>query len=191
LDKKYAFTTLDSSKATNSAHTITEAGLTYLQENVQPLESLLSNNLGYIQTLDGIAKINTSHAERKKITVFDENIFISEGRKKAVSTQVYERSRVLRDRAIEVNTRNDHITCAGCGFDFQLKYGEHGQGYIEIHHQKPIFQYEESDFSKLVTEALDDLIPLCSNCHRMVHRKRDKPLSLDELKQIIGNQRQS
>lgn len=190
LDQKYGYTTLDTSKGHNYAHTITNAGRRYLNENVQALESLLSNDLGYVETLKAITQIHRSHSKGKKIVIFDENIFISEGQKKSVSKQVYDRSKLLRDKAIEAHTVRGRIVCAACGFDFQRQYGEHGKGYIEIHHQKPIYQYEDSEFSQLLAEALRNLIPLCSNCHRMIHRKRENPLSLKELKEIIRSQQQ-
>jgi 5-methylcytosine-specific restriction protein A len=90
--------------------------------------------------------------------------------------------------AIDFYTKNDTIVCEACGFDFYITYGEIGRGYIEVHHQKPVFQYEESDFSRVVSDAIKDLIPVCANCHRIIHRKRKNPLSLDELREIIVNQ---
>lgn len=188
LDQRLGYTILGDAGTTNSAHRLSEKGISYLQENLSSLESLLSNNLGYAQTVDGLAEINHSRATGKKITIFDENIFISEGRRKTVTTQVYERSKLLRDVAIGHYTKDGIIVCEACGFDFYESYGEIGRGYIEIHHQKPIFQYEDTDFVKLVNDALKDLIPLCSNCHRMVHRKRVKLLSIQELKKILASQ---
>lgn len=188
LDNKIGYTLLGGTGTSNSTHTITSAGLNYLEENLNSLESLLSNNLGYQETLDGVTEITRSRETGKRIIVFDENIFVSEGRKKTVTSQVYERSKLLRDMAIDFYTKNGTIVCEACGFDFYKTYGEIGRGYIEIHHQKPVFQYEESDFSRVVSDAIKDLIPLCSNCHRIVHRKREKPLSLDEMRRIIANQ---
>jgi len=188
LDQRLGYTSLGESGRTNSTHRLSKKGIVYLQENLSSLESLLSNNLGYIATVEGIAEINHSHATGKKITIFDENIFISEGRKKTVTAQVYERSKLLRDKAIDFYTKDGTIVCEACGFDFYKTYGDIGRGYIEIHHQKPVYQYNETDFSRLVTEALKDLIPLCANCHRMVHRKKDNPLSIQELRKILANQ---
>lgn len=186
LDQRLEYTILDESGRTNSTHKLSKKGVVYLQENQSALESLLSNNLGYSETLTGVAEIQHSHAAGKKITIFDENIFISEGRRKTVASQVYERSKLLRDKAIDFYTKDGIIVCEVCGFDFHKIYGEIGRGYIEIHHQKPVFQYEESDFSRLVLDALKDLIPLCANCHRMVHRKKDRALSIQELKEILA-----
>jgi 5-methylcytosine-specific restriction protein A len=72
------------------------------------------------------------------------------------------------------------ITCLACGFNFQEVYGGHGEGYIEIHHIYPLAARKNSKSVNPKT----DLIPLCSNCHRMVHRKKEV-LSVDELKKLI------
>ena len=187
LDQRLGYTILGESETTNSRHRLSKKGLSYLRENLSSLESLLSNNFGYSETVKGIAEINSSQATGKKITIFDENIFISEGRRKTVTTQVYERSKLLRDKAIDFYTKDGTIVCEACGFDFHKIYGDIGRGYIEIHHQKPVYQYDEMDFSRLATEALKDLIPLCANCHRIVHRNKEKPLSFQELKDILTN----
>ena len=188
LDDRLGYTVLGGTGTSNSTHTLTSNGQSFLEENLNSLESLLSNNLGYQETLDGVTEITRSYEAGKRIIVFDENIFVSEGRKRTVTSQVYERSKLLRDMAIDFYTKNGTIVCEACGFDFYKTYGEIGRGYIEIHHQKPVFQYEEADFSRVVSDAIKDLLPLCSNCHRIVHRNKGNPLSIDELKQIIVNQ---
>jgi 5-methylcytosine-specific restriction protein A len=68
-----------------------------------------------------------------------------------------------------------------CNFDFGEIYGERGKGFIEVHHINPVSTLK----SESQTNPKDDLIVLCSNCHRMVHRKSDKVLTLLELKKII------
>jgi predicted HNH restriction endonuclease len=188
LDRRWEYTVLGEVGISNTTHRLTEKGKNYLDENLSSLESLLSNALGYVDTINGVSEIVRSQASGKKVVIFDENVFISEGRKKSVTTQVYERSKFLRDKAINHYTIDGIIVCATCGFDFNKTYGEVGRGYIEIHHQKPVYQYDDDDFSRLVTEALKDLIPLCANCHRIIHRKRDKPLSIEELREILANQ---
>ena len=40
-----------------------------------------------------------------------------------------------------------------------------------IHHIKPIFQYENEAFDKNIDEALMNLLPVCPNCHRVIHKK--------------------
>src|SRR5258706_3366386 len=94
LDRRLKYTILSESETTNSQHKISEKGLRFLQDNLLSLESLLSNNLGYTETVRGLSKINSSQRAGKKVAIFDENIFISEGRRKTVTVQVYERSQL-------------------------------------------------------------------------------------------------
>ncbi|MFP7176471.1 HNH endonuclease [Priestia filamentosa] len=74
--------------------------------------------------------------------------------------------------------KND-LKCEICTFDFFKRYGELGYGFIECHHTKPISDYEEDTKTKL-----EDLVLVCSNCHRMLHRKRPW-LDKEQLRQLI------
>jgi 5-methylcytosine-specific restriction enzyme A len=67
------------------------------------------------------------------------------------------------------------LGCEACGFDFQERYGERGEGFIECHHAKPVHTLKPGDKTRI-----DDLRLLCSNCHRMVHVKRPW-LTMDQL----------
>lgn len=107
---------------------------------------------------------------------FTEEEFI-EGEEKTRIQTYYERNPNLRAEALKYHGTR----CIACGFDFFEKYGEHGEGFIEIHHLYPLSSYER----EVVVNPKTDLVPLCSNCHRMVHRK--KLLSIEELKDIINS----
>lgn len=100
-----------------------------------------------------------------------------EGKKKAVYTTKYERNPANRNAAIIAHGS----TCMACGFDFGEKYGRYGEGFIEVHHTKPLFEGD----GEIVPDPKTDLICLCANCHRMVHHFRNKVLTLQELKEII------
>lgn len=106
-------------------------------------------------------------------------VFISakEGRKVLYYTSKYERSPKLRAEAIRCHGN----TCAACGFNFVARYGKLGKDFIEVHHTKPLFSLEEE--TEVHPET--DLIPLCSNCHRMIHRKRNAILTVDELRKLL------
>jgi 5-methylcytosine-specific restriction protein A len=79
-----------------------------------------------------------------------------------------ERNRALVLRAKQLALKKyGRLACEICGFDFVARYGHLGKGYIECHHTVPI--------SHLAPEArtrVADVALLCSNCHRMVHRRR-------------------
>lgn len=72
------------------------------------------------------------------------------------------------------------LDCMACGFNFERTYGSWGKGFIEVHHVVPLSEAGRSE-----TDPATDLIVLCANCHRMVHRKRGVCLSLDELRAQI------
>ena len=97
-----------------------------------------------------------------------------EGRKILYYTTKYERDTNLRNEAVR---RHGH-TCAVCGFKFEEAYGDWGKDYIEIHHIKPLSTLDEE--TEVNPET--DLVPLCSNCHRMIHHKRNAILTVAELK---------
>lgn len=103
-----------------------------------------------------------------------------EGMQKQYYVTRYERSAKNRKMAI----RAHGYKCMACGFDFEEKYGELGKEYVEVHHIVPLSSRTEVVEINPVT----DLICLCANCHRMVHRKKNYVPSLEELKEIIESQ---
>lgn len=171
----------------NDLFKITEAGRRYLMENIEVIEYLLSNSFIYEDIKDSFNNVTIATERRKRILTYDENLMITEGTRRNRNITLYERSRELRDFAIEKYTKSGHIKCAACAFDFLDFYGEIGRDYIEIHHVKPVFQYEDEDRNVFLKRALENVIPTCSNCHRMIHRDRQHPLSITDLKGCIDN----
>ncbi|PKG38932.1 HNH endonuclease [Psychromonas sp. Urea-02u-13] len=103
------------------------------------------------------------------------DIFI-EGTSKQVLVNRYERDPKARKACI------DHfgLTCQICSFDFSKFYGAYGEGFIEVHHIKPLSEINNS----YSVNPLIDLIPVCSNCHSILHRGK-QPLSIDEMKSMF------
>ena len=58
------------------------------------------------------------------------------------------------------------LECEICGFDFYKQYGGIGYGFIECHHKVPL-----STLASTTETSVDDLMMVCANCHRMLHRK--------------------
>ena len=100
----------------------------------------------------------------------------AEGDQYVESVKKYERSRINRAACIEVNGDS----CKICGFNFGKTYGKHGEGFIHVHHIIPVSQMGGSYSLNPAT----DLIPVCPNCHSMLHR-RQKVLLPEGLKNII------
>jgi 5-methylcytosine-specific restriction enzyme A len=92
-----------------------------------------------------------------------------------------ERDAGLRAKKIEKHLRtHGQLACETCGFDFKAMCGPHGDGYIECHHVIPLHASGETK------TRLDDLILICSNCHRMIHR-RTPWLTPEELRRLIAH----
>jgi len=99
-----------------------------------------------------------------------------EGSKKEKYTTIYERDRRLRKQAILIHG----VTCKVCLTNFENIYGEHGKDFIHVHHVKPISEFGGS----VKVDPETDLTVLCPNCHSMVHRYKDKTLSIVDLLNI-------
>ena len=104
----------------------------------------------------------------------EESVYV-EGARKSVYTNKYERDPKVRRAFL----KGKHLKCEVCGFDFEKVYGKLGTGYIEVHHTKPVSEGER------LTDLNNDLVMLCANCHRMIHRGKAHMLTVEELKEII------
>lgn len=91
----------------------------------------------------------------------------------------YERRKLNRDACIRIHG----TVCAGCGFSFGKFYGDLAEGYIEVHHIEPLALSGE-----VVIDPETDLVPLCSNCHSVVHRL-SPPMPIDHLRAMIAKRR--
>ena len=103
----------------------------------------------------------------------------SEGKYRYVLHKKRERSSALRKAKVKhFLTTNDFIHCELCRVNLNAKYPSSlSEGYIEVHHIKPI-----STLAEHTPTHIDDLILLCPNCHRMVHRTKDAEKNLEDLK---------
>jgi 5-methylcytosine-specific restriction protein A len=112
----------------------------------------------------------------------DENSIYTEGQIKTILVNGYERNRAARKKCIE----HYGTTCQICHFNFEEMYGEIGAEYIHVHHKIDI-----STIGKEYSiDPLVDLIPVCPNCHSMLHMKKPA-FSVEELKNVIASRRAS
>lgn len=105
------------------------------------------------------------------------------GRRIEYLSHRYERNPDLRASAIKIHG----TVCAACGFSFADVYGNLGNDFIEVHHVTPL----SVAGGEINVSADTDLVCLCANCHRMIHRKKSSIMSVDELKEIIRAHRLS
>jgi hypothetical protein len=100
----------------------------------------------------------------------------SEGSKMTVLVNKFERNTKAREKCIE----HYSAFCSACEFDFEEVYGDVGEGFIHVHHIVPVADIGES----YIVDPIRDLIPVCPNCHAMIH-KRKPPYSIEEIKDLI------
>lgn len=119
--------------------------------------------------------------DHKIIEDVDDGLYVLEGKPILRLHAKRERNTTLIKRKKESTLQvTGKLECEVCGFEYSKKYGELGEGYIECHHNNPLSLNDD-----IVKTKLEDLTLLCSNCHRMIHRR--KPwLTAKELKDIYG-----
>lgn len=101
-----------------------------------------------------------------------------EGRVMQVTVNAIERNSEARQKCIE----HYGAICNSCDFDFSTKYGaELGSGFIHVHHLLDIALVRK----EYKVDPINDLRPLCPNCHAMVHRTKPA-MHPDKLREIIN-----
>lgn len=104
----------------------------------------------------------------------------AEGRRSSAERQFFARNPALARAAKE---RYGYV-CQICGFDFAQRYEELGAGYIEAHHLNPLSERDATTWTENLIVSTDDVRVVCSNCHRMIHRRRPA-LSIDEVRATL------
>jgi 5-methylcytosine-specific restriction protein A len=103
---------------------------------------------------------------------------IVEGARKQIRVNAYERDRRARRDCL----KHYGLGCAVCGLVFEQIYGELGKGFIHVHHLRPLALCD----SAYTLSAVEDLRPVCPNCHAMLHHS-GKVLSIEELNARMSN----
>ncbi|QNF31064.1 HNH endonuclease [Metabacillus sp. KUDC1714] len=141
--------------------------------------SLVLESLKRFQGIEStIASFNEQIKEDIDSELAEEDQYDKEGAVKEYFGKRYERSIENRRKAIELHG----FSCVVCDFNFEETYGERGKDFIEVHHVKPLSTIK----GEVEVNPVTDLVPVCSNCHRMIHRKKDQVLTIDELKGILN-----
>lgn len=78
-----------------------------------------------------------------------------------VTINSYERNPEARRRCIE----HYGTSCYVCEFSFEEKFGSVAQGFIHVHHLKPLSEIQE----EYEVDPIVDLRPVCPNCHAVLH----------------------
>jgi hypothetical protein len=99
-----------------------------------------------------------------------------EGAAQQIVVNRFERSLEARNACIA----HYGCTCQVCNVDFGARYGELGIGFIHVHHRVPIW----SIGAGYRVDPVHDLVPVCPNCHAMLHRY-EPPLEIEQLREVV------
>lgn len=112
--------------------------------------------------------------EESETTVF------REGSVRKVVVNSYERD--PRARAVCIQKYGSR--CSICEFNFGSTFGKDFEGFIHVHHLRPLAEIGE-EYS---LNPLEDLRPVCPNCHAAIHIG-GVTRSIEEVKELIERNR--
>lgn len=139
-------------------------------------------NIEFIKYLEKYSKTKANNEIEEMVYPETINEEYFEGAGCQVIVNKYERNRDAREECINIYGSS----CFICGFNFEEVYGEIGKNYIHVHHIKPLNQIGKN----YKINPKKDLIPICPNCHAMIHKKGNNDVfSVDELREIINNKK--
>lgn len=129
----------------------------------------LDNYISFLEKGLQVTEVKTK--KKIKRSTIDE-----EGKHITKETTVIQRNQSARKKCIE----HYGCKCAACGIVMKDVYGEIGENFIEVHHLNPIHLFDDQH----VVDYKEDLIPLCPNCHAMIH-KLENPGDIETLRNLI------
>lgn len=106
---------------------------------------------------------------------------LTEGSVFELTLSIFERDPVARRRCLE----HYGNSCQVCDFNFGVAYGDLGDGFIHVHHIVPLAQIRELH----EVDPIKDLVPICPNCHAMIHISKGAPLTVEQLRAMVNGRR--
>lgn len=144
-------------------------------ELIKNLEKAIEN-LGWIEDKDDVSDIERFNTEISR----NEEKLYKEGKAIKIFVNKFERDRNLVKECIKIHGR----ICAGCKMSFKDKYGEDIIDIVHVHHKKPLSEIRGEKYKN----PIKDLVPLCPNCHAVVHSVMPV-MDIEQLKERIKRQK--
>jgi 5-methylcytosine-specific restriction protein A len=155
---------------------------------IKPSGHLVEQTLRTVRELDSASatQLDKFLPPLKKLFSSDGEIFPEEivdtqtyyeGATKKITVNIYERDANARQACIDIHG----VDCFVCGFNFQSVYGPVGNGFIHVHHLKPLSEIRAG----YELDPVEDLRPVCPNCHAMIHKKIPA-YTIEEMKNLLA-----
>jgi hypothetical protein len=159
--------------------TFTQEGEPISDINTQSEEPLLEKTDNYKSAVINANNLEVKELLKDDINEVEEvetNIRFREGSTSQTVINSYERNPQARKKCLEYYG----TSCFVCEFDFGKTFGKIGEGFIHVHHLKPISEIRE----EYEINPVEDMRPVCPNCHSIIHR-RDPVFSIEEMKTLL------
>jgi 5-methylcytosine-specific restriction protein A len=140
-------------------------GIVIPQDVADPLEELWEKHVRGL----GLNPVAREYTSDKEVTVY------IEGARRKVLASRLERS--ASARAACINAKG--VRCLCCRVDFGERYGTLGKGFIHVHHQDLL-----ASGGRREVNPIEDLFPVCPNCHAMLHRS-NPPMTIEEVRRRL------
>jgi len=140
-------------------------------------ERKLKNKLNWWNKEDDEEQIITEEIPESEVSK------LIEGTAKQIWVNVYERApRARRDCLDYYREPDGKVKCWICKMDFAGDYDESMAGKMHIHHRKPLHEIRQ----EYQVDPIKDLLPVCPNCHYVIHALGWSP---EELKERLDNKK--
>lgn len=148
----------------------------------QSIQNVDLGTLARIMNIDSGSVFDSSESVKIPEEISENKVATyTEGTVKKITVNAYERNLAAREACIRHYMESDgSIKCQICGFDFSKIYGDDFKGVIHVHHLVEISIIQK----EYEIDPILDLIPICPNCHVVVHKK-DPPFTPEELRIML------
>lgn len=163
-DTKHSITNLSREEIMRKYHNGEIKKIKLQMDINEPYTDLISRLRTGIKVLEPYYLLAVSDELSDGYEIIEDNEVYYEGSVTTVKVNKYERNPEARKKCIEKHG----CQCKICGFDFEKIYGAFGKGKIHIHHIKPLNEIGK----EYIVDPINDLIPVCPNCHMMLHSRK-------------------
>ena len=99
-------------------------------------------------------------------TSYEDRIWVEGNRNRKIHLRRERNSRAALEKKEVFREEHGRLYCERCNMVPEEIYGLYGDACIEVHHKIPL-----SDSESARGTRLEDLMCVCANCHRVLHRK--------------------
>jgi 5-methylcytosine-specific restriction protein A len=140
-----------------------------------PMRPEVARALEILGWVEGVGVLLPEEVDAATMPVF-------EGAAHQIIVNAYERDPEARRQCLAAHG----TTCCVCGFNFGAVYGSVAEGFIHVHHLRPLAEVGEAHR----VDPVEDLRPVCPNCHAVLHL-RIPAFRIEDVRVMLLNQENS